>query len=91
MIAVFRGDRVKDSRTADLPNECPPLKCGHECVLDDIQAKVTVFDDGQTRAAIVECDLISLSNWIVVDARKQMEERTGILLLSVELPRDGVV
>ena len=39
---------------------------GNEGVLDDIFAKTTVLDDGQTRAAIVVCDLISMPKWIVV-------------------------
>ena len=51
---------------------------GNEGVLDDIFAKATVLDDGQTRAAIVVCDLISMPKWIVVEARKRVEERTGI-------------
>ena len=51
---------------------------GHEGVLDDIMAKATVLDDGQTSAAIVVCDLISMPKWIVIEARKQVEERTGI-------------
>ena len=51
---------------------------GNEGVLDDIGAKATVFDDGQTRAAIVVCDLISMPKWIVVEARKLVAERTGI-------------
>ena len=51
---------------------------GHEGVLDDIGAKATVLDDGQTRAAIVVCDLISMPKWIVVEARKLVAERTGI-------------
>ncbi len=51
---------------------------GNEGVLDDIAAKVAVFDDGRTRAAIVVCDLISMPKWIVVEARKLVEERTGI-------------
>ena len=51
---------------------------GNEGVLDDIQAKATVLDDGQTRAVIVVCDLISMPTWIVAEARKRVEERTGI-------------
>ena len=51
---------------------------GHEGVLDDIVVKATVLDDGQTRAAIVVCDLISMPKWLVTEARKQVEERTGI-------------
>jgi hypothetical protein len=37
-----------------------------------------VLDDGSTRAAIVVCDLISMPKWIVTDARKLIEARTGI-------------
>jgi hypothetical protein len=50
-----------------------------EGVLDDIFAKATVLDDGQTRAAIVVCDLISMPRWIVVEARQMIEAQTGIL------------
>src|SRR5437867_950458 len=51
---------------------------GNEGVLDDILAKAVVLDDGSTRAAIVVCDLISMPKWMVVEARKQISERTGI-------------
>src|SRR5207244_11099555 len=49
-----------------------------EGVLDDILAKAVVLDDGTTRAAIVVCDLISMPKWMVVEARKQISESTGI-------------
>ena len=51
---------------------------GNEGVLDDIFAKATVLDDGQTRAAIVVCDLISMPQWIVAEARQIIESQTGI-------------
>ena len=51
---------------------------GNEGVLDDIAAKAVVLDDGQTRTAIVVCDLISMPQWIVVEARQLIETRTGI-------------
>lgn len=51
---------------------------GHEGVLDDIQAKATVLDDGATRAALVVCDLIAMPKWIVAEARQLVEDRTGI-------------
>ena len=51
---------------------------GHEGVLDDILVKATVLDDGPTRAALVVCDLLSMPKWIVAEARKRVEERTGI-------------
>ena len=51
---------------------------GNEGVLDDIFAKAAVLDDGQTRAAIVVCDLISMPRWIVAEARQIIESQTGI-------------
>jgi hypothetical protein len=51
---------------------------GNEGVLDDIFAKAAVLDDGQTRAAIVVCDLISMPRWIVTEARQIIESQTGI-------------
>ena len=51
---------------------------GSEGTLDDIFAKVIVLDDGQIRAAIVVCDLISMPKWIVASARRQIENRCGI-------------
>jgi len=50
----------------------------HEGVLDDIAAKAVVLDDGDTRAAIVVCDLISMPKWIAAEARDLIEKRTGI-------------
>lgn len=42
---------------------------GSTGVLDDLYAKAMVFDDGQTRAAVVVCDLISLPRHSIVAAR----------------------
>lgn len=50
-------------------------------VLDDIYAiyaKATVLDDGKTKAAMVVCDLLGLPRSVVVDARRMIEEKTGI-------------
>ena len=51
---------------------------GNEGVLDDLFAKAAVLDDGNTQAAIVVCDLISMPRGIVEQARTQIEARTGI-------------
>ena len=40
---------------------------GNEGVHGDILAKTTVLDDGQTRAVIMVCDLISMPEWIVAE------------------------
>ena len=51
---------------------------GCEGVADDLFAKATVWDDGQTRIAFVVCDLIGVPRHVVVEARKLIQERTGI-------------
>ncbi len=47
-------------------------------VLDDLYAKAVVLDDGQTKAALVVCDLVTLPRKVVLEARKLIAERTGI-------------
>ncbi len=49
-----------------------------EGVLDDIYAKAAVFDDGKTKAAMVVCDLIGLPRSIALEARRIVEQKTGI-------------
>jgi hypothetical protein len=51
---------------------------GNQGVLDDILAKATVLDDGNSRAAIVVCDLITIPRWLVVEAREIIAQQTGI-------------
>ncbi len=51
---------------------------GSEGVLEDLVAKVAVLDDGQTRAAMVVCDLITVPRHTVVEARKLIEQQTKI-------------
>jgi hypothetical protein len=42
---------------------------GSQGILDDLYAKATVFDDGQTQTAIVVCDLIGLPRTLVAETR----------------------
>jgi len=51
---------------------------GSDGVLDELYAKAAVLDDGQTRAAMVVCDLITLPRNTVLAARKPVERKTGI-------------
>lgn len=51
---------------------------GNEGVLDDLQAKAMVLDDGTRRAALVVCDLIGMPRWLVDEVRAEVERRTGI-------------
>ncbi|HJZ89454.1 MAG TPA: hypothetical protein VKE40_01185 [Gemmataceae bacterium] len=51
---------------------------GSKTVLDDIHAKAIVLEVGDTKAALVVCDLISLPRHVVSEARRQVEAATGI-------------
>ena len=50
---------------------------GSQGVLDEIYAKAVVLDDGETKAAMVVCDLIGLPR-AVVETRRIIAEKTGI-------------
>src|SRR5207249_6793629 len=39
-------------------------------VLDDLFAKAMVLDDGQTKAALVVCDLVTLPRSVALEARR---------------------
>jgi len=43
---------------------------GSQGVADDLFAKAAVLDDGQTRVALVVCDLIGVPRQVAVEARK---------------------
>ena len=45
---------------------------------DPLQAKAVVFAQGQTRAALVFCDLIGVSAEVTTKARAEAARRTGI-------------
>ena len=51
---------------------------GCQGVVDDLFAKAAVLDDGRTKVAFVVCDLISLPRHTVVEARRLIQEQTGI-------------
>jgi len=51
---------------------------GSQGVADDLFAKAAVLDDGQTRVALVVCDLIGVPRQVAVEARKLIQEQSGI-------------
>jgi hypothetical protein len=51
---------------------------GTKSVLDDIYSKAIVLEVGDTKAALVVCDLISLPRHVVTEARRQIEKATRI-------------
>ena len=66
----------------------PPLGCdmagysgrdgGSETIADPLYAKALVFEDGNTRAAIITTDLIGVEATFVDQVRQVIEEATGI-------------
>lgn len=52
-------------------------------VHDDVWSRVAVFDDGNTRIALVAIDAIGLMNDEIVDIRKKLPEEAGIDYLLV--------
>lgn len=51
---------------------------GSDGVLDDLQAKTMLLDDGSIQVALVALDLISTTRSLVEEARAEIERRTGI-------------
>ena len=49
-----------------------------DSVHDDLHARCLVLDNGQSKIALVVCDLLGLQGRISVEARKLIEQRTGI-------------
>ena len=69
---------VKITPPAGIPMAGYYSRRDSEGVLDDIYAKAAVLDDGKTKAAMVVCDLIGLPRSIALEARRLVEEKTGI-------------
>ena len=47
-------------------------------VHDELHARCLVLDDGRTKLALVVCDLLGLHRSVSVEARRLIEEATGI-------------
>ncbi|MCP5559731.1 MAG: hypothetical protein H7A55_18440 [Verrucomicrobiaceae bacterium] len=53
-----------------------PFPSAH--IHDELHARCLVLDDGKTKIALVVCDLLGLHRSVSVEARKMIEEATGI-------------
>jgi len=49
-----------------------------EHIHDELHARCLVLDDGETKLALVVCDLLGLHRSVSVEARRLIEEETGI-------------
>ncbi|MCX6910542.1 MAG: hypothetical protein NTY01_21210 [Verrucomicrobia bacterium] len=47
-------------------------------VHDELHARCLVLDDGKTRLALVVCDVLSISRSVSIEARKLIQQNTGI-------------
>jgi len=82
-LATAADLRVGAAAVVITPPEGTPLAGyygyrGSKNVLDDIHSKAIVLELGDTKAALVVCDLISLPRQVVTEARRQIEKATGI-------------
>src|SRR5262245_65218655 len=81
---IFAAELKVGAAAVDItPPEGTPLAGyysfrGTKRVLDDIYSKAIVLEVGDTKAALVVCDLISLPRHVVTEARRQIEKATGI-------------
>lgn len=53
-----------------------PIPSTH--IHDELHARCLVLDDGQTKIALVVCDLLGVSRSLCLSARQQIQEATGI-------------
>lgn len=53
-----------------------PIPAQH--IHDDLHARCLVLDDGETKIALVVCDLLGIHRSLSLEARRQIQEATGI-------------
>ncbi|HNX34472.1 MAG TPA: hypothetical protein PKM57_07585 [Kiritimatiellia bacterium] len=77
---IFRAGAAKGNITpplgAPIIGGFHPFPATH--VHDDLFAKCLVLDNGKTRAAFVVCDLLGLSRGVSDEARRLVQEETGL-------------
>jgi hypothetical protein len=60
----------------DIVGGFSPFPATH--IHDELHARCIVLDDGKTRIAMVVCDLLGLHRSLCVEAKKHIQEQTGI-------------
>lgn len=77
---VFRAGAATSNITPeiglDIIGGFSPIPSTH--IHDELHARCLVLDDGQTKIALVVCDLLGLSRSLSLSARQQIQEATGI-------------
>ncbi|MGC3969473.1 MAG: neutral/alkaline non-lysosomal ceramidase N-terminal domain-containing protein [Pirellulales bacterium] len=77
---VFRAAAAKSNITpaigGDIIGGFSPAPSKH--IHDELHARCLVLDDGRTKIALVVCDLLGVHRLVSDEARRIIEERTGI-------------
>jgi len=77
---ILRAGAATSNITPELGGEVvggfAPFPATH--IHDELHARCLVLDDGETRVALVVCDLLGLHRSVSVEARQLIEARTGI-------------
>ena len=78
--APLRAGAATSNITPELGGEVvggfAPFPCTH--IHDELHARCLVLDDGNTKLALVVCDLLGLHRSVSVEARRMIEAETGI-------------
>ena len=78
--AALRAGAATSNITPELGGEVVggflPFPATH--IHDELHARCLVLDDGRTRLALVVCDLLGLHRSVSLEARRLIEEETGI-------------
>jgi hypothetical protein len=79
-IEYLKAGAATSNITPDLGGEIIggflPIPAKH--IHDELHARCLVLDDGETKLALVVCDLLGIHRSLSVEARRQIQEATGI-------------
>lgn len=79
-IEYLKAGAATSNITPDLGGEIIggflPIPAKH--IHDDLYARCLVLDDGETKLALVVCDLLGIHRSLSIEARRQIQEATGI-------------
>jgi hypothetical protein len=80
-VSIFKAGFAERDITPDIGMESPGNygKAHHKSFHDPCKVRAVVFDDGQKRVALVGIDLLFVTRHLVLEVRKEIQKRCGIL------------